>query len=195
MRAGSVEAPVCAGQTGAVHVGGSLRNMDCGGMLRRAPQRDMGRSLPPWPPAGADAIVRAPTNRTLRRQCEARELRRACCVGALGRSARSPGGEVSDKKGSGQRGRPVSRNADASRTGEQRSEAKAGRARGYCRCLGRAKPRGLGRCRGRVAKHAPELALTLRRQSETRALRREGTRARWAVPRGAWRRSVRRTSA
>ena len=103
------EAPVCAEQTGAVHVGGSLRTMDCGGMLRRAPQRDMGRSLPPWPPAGADA--QAPTHRTLRRQSEARELRRACCMGALGRAARSPGGEVSDKMGSRQRGRKVSRNA------------------------------------------------------------------------------------
>ena len=47
VRAGSVEAPVCAGQTGACHLGGSLRCMDCGGMLRRAPQRDMSRSLPP----------------------------------------------------------------------------------------------------------------------------------------------------
>ena len=58
----------------------------------------------------------------------------------------------------------------------RRSAAKAGRARGYCRraVLGRAKPRGPGKSRGRAARHAPELALTLRCQSATRALRREG---------------------
>ena len=55
-----------------------------------------------------------------------------------------------------------------------RSERKLAGLAATAGVLGRAKPRGLGRCRGRVAKHAPELALTLRRQSEARALRRDG---------------------
>ena len=136
----------------------------------------MGRSLPPWLPAGAVARAPAPTYRTLRRQSGARALRRAGCVGALGRAARSTGGEVSDTKW-GSSARP---NSFAKRSRWQRhlrpgalKRKLTGLAVTAC-VLGRAKPRGLEQCRGRGAKHAPELVLTLRCQSATRALRRAG---------------------